>query len=296
MSLLYLVLLPVTFFFLYNLVKLITGSNGKLPPGPRKFPFIGSMFSMMSSELPHHALRNLAKKHGPLMHLQLGEVSTIVVSSTRVAKEILVKHDFAFANRPEILVTKYVFYDSTDLAFSPYGSYWRQMRKICTLELLSAKKVKSFSSIREEEVSVLTESILKSSLEGTVVNLSKHIFSLMNTIISRAAFGLIYKDQDRLLDMLQQMADLGKGFDVADIFPSYKFLHVLTGMEGKLKKLHQNLDKTLNSIIDDHHKTSASKTGTNDEDFLDILLRCKDSSDLEFPITLDNIKAVILVS
>lgn len=127
-----------SFFFLYNLVKLIRRSISyaapKLPPGQRKFPLIGNMLSMVSSEQPHHVLRNLARKHAPLMHLQLGEIYALVVSSPRVAKEILVKHDLAFASRPEILVSKYVFYNS-NIAFSPYGNYWRQLRKICTLEV-----------------------------------------------------------------------------------------------------------------------------------------------------------------
>ncbi|KAF3455598.1 hypothetical protein FNV43_RR00232 [Rhamnella rubrinervis] len=37
--------------------------------------------------LPHQSLRNLAMKYGPLMHLQLSEVSNIIVSSPEMAKE-----------------------------------------------------------------------------------------------------------------------------------------------------------------------------------------------------------------
>ncbi|EYU31466.1 hypothetical protein MIMGU_mgv11b022267mg [Erythranthe guttata] len=52
-----------------------------------------------------------------------------------------------------------MWYDYTDLAFSPYNEYRRQMRRICVVELLSAKNVKSFGSIRQDEVSILIKSI-----------------------------------------------------------------------------------------------------------------------------------------
>lgn len=189
-------------------------------------------------------------------------------------------------------------YNNTDIAMSPYGSYWRQLRKICTLELLSAKKVQSFSYIREEEVKLLIESISLSS--GSYINLTEKIYTLMNTITSRAAFGRIYKDQDLLVQMLQEMADLAGGFDVADLFPSYKFLHVVTRMSSKLAKIHQNLDTIFNNILHEHEnekeKAKGGKDGKNEEDLLDILFRLKDSGDLEFPISTSNIKAVILVS
>ncbi|PWA57601.1 cytochrome P450 [Artemisia annua] len=231
------------------------------------------------------------------MHLQLGEISALVVSSRRVAKEILIKNDIAFANRPEILAGK-IMYNSTDIALSPYGSYWRQMKKICTLELLSAKKVKSFSYIREAEVKLLTKSILSSS--GSPINLSEKLHTLMNTITSRAAFGRIHKDQDLLVRMLQEVTDLAGGFDVADLFPSYKFLHVVTRMSSKLERIHKILDSIFTNVIEEHEKDVQNRKGVKEgmykEDFLDILFRLKDSGDLEFPISTDNIKAVILVS
>lgn len=133
-------------------------SNAKLPPGPWRLPLIGNMHQLLGP-LPHHILRELAKKHGPLMRLQLGEISTIVVSSPEIAKEVLIKNDIVFAQRPHLIGLSIITYNSRDISLSPYGSYWRQVRKICTTELLNAKQVQSFRSIREEEVSTLVKSI-----------------------------------------------------------------------------------------------------------------------------------------
>ncbi|CDP14744.1 unnamed protein product [Coffea canephora] len=48
----------------------------------------------------HHLLRDLAKKYGALMHLKLGETSTIVVTSPEMAREIYRTNDIIFASRP----------------------------------------------------------------------------------------------------------------------------------------------------------------------------------------------------
>ncbi|XVF77144.1 hypothetical protein PTKIN_Ptkin14bG0017400 [Pterospermum kingtungense] len=61
-------------------------------------------------------LRDLAKQHGPLMHLQLGEVSAIVVSSPEMAKR----------SWPYVLAFGIVTYGCKDIAMAPYGNYWRQ--------------------------------------------------------------------------------------------------------------------------------------------------------------------------
>jgi cytochrome P450 len=263
-----------------------------LPPGPPKLPLIGSLLHM--GQLPHRSLKELAGKYGPLMHIQLGEISAIVVSSPRVAKLVMKTHDLSFASRPVILASEIVGYHNTDIAFAPYGDYWRQMRKIATLELLSAKKVRSFCYIREEEAKNLIESIHSTS--GKSFDLTEKVFSLTNNVICRATFGDRYKDQDYLIKILKQVVNLAGGFDVADLFPSLKLLHLATGMRPKLENLRKDLDRIFDEIINE--RTKRLKNGTNthedNEDIVDVLVRLKESGALEFPITQNNIKAVIL--
>ena len=70
-------------------------------------------------------------------------------------------------------------------------------------------------------------------------------------------------------------------------------------MKPKLEKLHQEMDKILDNILKEHREEKlAAKTGDEEasEDLVDILLRFQERDDLEFSITDNNIKAVILVS
>ncbi|GKV36160.1 hypothetical protein SLEP1_g44321 [Rubroshorea leprosula] len=127
------------------------GCSSKLPPGPRKLPLIGNLHNFVGI-LPHHCLRNLAKKYGPIMHLQLGEVSTFVISSIETAKDVMKTHDLIFASRPSFPSLKLLTHNFTNIELAPYGDYWRQVRKICTTELLNPMRVRSFKTIREEEL------------------------------------------------------------------------------------------------------------------------------------------------
>jgi len=147
-------------------IKLSTSKSSitNLPPGPWT-TLIGNIHQIISSSMPYHCLRNLAEKYGPLMHLKLGEVSYKIVTSPELAKEVMKTQDLNFCDKPNLLLSTIFTYNATDIAFCPYADYWRQLRKICVVLLLSSKHVQSFQSIREEEVSKLVKSI--STCEGS---------------------------------------------------------------------------------------------------------------------------------
>ncbi|KAK8575124.1 hypothetical protein V6N12_062800 [Hibiscus sabdariffa] len=288
-------LLPMSWafvLFLFMVFKLRVRSKN-LPPSPWKLPLIGHLHLFMSS-LPHRRLMELSKRHGPVMHLKLGELSHVVVSSPEAAKQVMNTHDINFANRPYLLAAEIILYNFSDIAFSSYGGYWRQLRKICTLELFSKQRVQSFRSIREKEVSSLVRSIL--SNQGSKINLGEMLFNLSYNIALRAAFAGRCKPHQTFLSVLKKVTEVGAGFSIADLFPSIKFLPVITGMRAKLERLHRELDAMLESIIEEHRASNANPKKRDDEidDLVDVLLNLQDHGDLEVPLTTDNIKAVIL--
>ncbi|KAK4435791.1 cytochrome [Sesamum alatum] len=260
----------------------------KLPPSPPKLPVIGHLHHLVGG-LPHHALRRVAQKYGPVLYLKLGQVSAVVVSSREATKEVVKIQDPACADRPESIGSKIMWYDYTDIAFSPYNEYWRQMRKICILELLSAKNVKSFGSIRQDEVSRLVKSLQSSS--GEAINLTEKVFAFTSSITCRAAFGKVMRDRDMLIAMLKKAVTMAGGFELADLFPSSKLLNVLSWNKYKLLRMRRKLDAVLDVILEEHKLKQSGEFGG--EDIVDVLLRMQKNGELQFPITNDNIKAVI---
>ncbi|XP_030527511.1 desmethyl-deoxy-podophyllotoxin synthase-like [Rhodamnia argentea] len=290
--------------FLFLILKQWKKSNdakkdppSKLPPGPKMLPLLGNLHQMTGS-LPHHSLRNLARRHGPIMRLQLGEILTIVISSADAVKEILGKNELIFAQRPEITALEVMSYENSSFVFSPYGEYWRQMRKICVLELLSMKRVLSFRSIREEECWNVTKAIQSS--QGKPVNLSKMVLNLINDITSRAAFGERCKYRDEFLSFLKEVTMLGGGFELPDLFPSIWFLRYLSRMKPAWERLHKKIDLILDHIIEEHKEKLKGDGGNNEEnknareDLVDVLLNLQKSSEMNYFIKPHVIKNIVM--
>ncbi|XP_068644096.1 premnaspirodiene oxygenase-like [Aristolochia californica] len=281
----------ILFLFVRKAKRPAAGS--KLPPGPRKLPIIGNIHNVVGS-LPQKVLRDLAQKYGPLMHLRLGQLSVVVVSSPDIAKEMLKTHDLNFSQRPDMICTKIISYGYADLVFAPYGDLWRQLRKICILEILSAKRVQSFDKIREEETTNLVQFI--SSIAGSPINLSKKLFILSIDIIARCIFGDRCDDQDGFKMTLEENIKFLGVFNVADLFPSSRWICVLSRTESKFQKTHRKLDKIVSNIIEAHQEKMRTRKdeGRDQVEYLvDVLLRLQKHGDLQFELTLDNIKGVI---
>ncbi|KAL6196666.1 hypothetical protein ACLB2K_032280 [Fragaria x ananassa] len=238
-----------------------SGSKLKLPPSPTRLPLIGNLHQL--GTLPHRSLGTLSKKHGPLMLLHLGQVPTLVVSSAEMAKEVMKTHDTVFSSRPKTTAANILVYGCYDIGYAPYGEYWRQVRKLCVLELLSLKRVQQFQYARKEEIGELVNRIRKACLGQSPINLSEILIRASNNIMS----------------------------SLGDFFPSLSWIDSLRGLTARLNKTFVEVDGFLDQLIEEH-KTANREVES--KDFVDILLQLQKHSSPDFQITRDNLKAILI--
>ncbi|KAH0470791.1 hypothetical protein IEQ34_000514 [Dendrobium chrysotoxum] len=266
--------------------------NTKLPPGPWKLPLLGSIQQLITREQTHQRFYRLAQKYGPLFHIKLGHVDFVVASSSSTAREVLKTHDHVLASRPTLLAVEKIGYNSSGIGFSPYGPYWRQLRKLCTQELLSTKKVKSLSFIRYEEAQNILYKIKK--IAGSPVNLTEMFQEVSNMLITRTAIGNECKSRQRFILAMKETIKLLPMLRVADLFPSFSSLiSFFDGSSFQMKRLRREMDHVLEEIIMEH-KEKEVVTREMEEDLVDVLLRIQETGELQVPLTMDNVKAVIL--
>ncbi|XP_047076512.1 premnaspirodiene oxygenase-like [Lolium rigidum] len=267
----------------------------RLPPGPWALPVIGHLHHLAGA-LPHRALRDLARRHGPLMMLRLGELDAVVASSPDAAREIMKTHGASFASRPMTCIQQMAYGDDEGLIFAPYGEAWRQLRKICTVELLSSRRVQSFSSVREEELGRLLRSVAASA--SSPVNLTEGISAYVADATVRAIVGSQFKQRDAYLKMLHDGLEIVPGMTLPDIFPSSRLVRFFSSVPGRMLRHSQGMKQFMDAIIQEHQESRMSGGGDGgdreEKDLLDVLLRLQKEANSEYPLTTDNIKTVML--
>ncbi|KHG17975.1 Cytochrome P450 [Gossypium arboreum] len=102
---------------------------------------------------------------------------------------------------PFLLVAEIILYNFSDIGFAPYGGHWRQLRKVCTLELLSTKREQSFRSIREEQISSLKE-FVEALGSFSIIDLFPSIKLLPVISGRRAKFETFHHDLDAMLQSI----------------------------------------------------------------------------------------------
>lgn len=136
--------------------------RSRLPPGPKEIPILGH----------------------------------IIVSSAQAAKLFLQTHDHVFASRPPHQAAKYLSWNQKNMSYAAYGPYWRNMRKLCTLELFSSSRTTSFQPMRKQELTLFTKSIKEAANQCIAVDVSGKVSSLVADMSCRMIFGKKYEDKD----------------------------------------------------------------------------------------------------
>lgn len=303
-DLLFLLLIPFIIYIVlvFNYSWLFKTSKAKKPlnpPSPPKLPIIGNLHQVGS--IPPRSLKSLAEKHGPIMLLHFGTKPVIVISSADAAKEVMRTHDLSFADRPKTYAAKKLLYQFKDMSFCPYGEYWRQIRSISVLQLLSYKRVQSFRGIREEEVAIMVEKIKQSCASSSILNADEIFLNLTNDIVCRAAFGRKFSEEkggsQYVNKLFRDLTTLLGDFNVGDFIPWLRWVNYVNGFEEKVNRVAKEMDEYLEHVLDGTRKRleSVGDGELNQQSFATVLFEFQRNNANDFAGDRDFVKALILV-
>ncbi|KAL3719451.1 hypothetical protein ACJRO7_004417 [Eucalyptus globulus] len=272
-------------------VRYKSRSSRKLKTPPEvvgAWPVVGHLPIIAKSHLPHKTLGSMADKYGPIFTVRLGLFPAVVVSSSEIAKECCTKHDHALASRPQLIASEVMGYNSASFGLAPYGPYWRDMRKIVTLEMLSARRIES-----------LLNPIVASATDIAIRELHKiwtekkkdsgHILVDLNQWFGRLSISIVLKvvagkgsysgnamvdeeEKQRCQHASREFLKLIGMFTVADALPFLRWLD-LGGHEKSMKKIAKEFDTILSGWLEEHKKNSKSSSENgDDQDFIDVML------------------------
>ncbi|KAJ4845308.1 hypothetical protein Tsubulata_051334, partial [Turnera subulata] len=261
------------FFLVYLVLKswlqITRKQQHSLPPSPRALPIIGHLHLMKKPI--HRTLQSLSQKYGPIMSLRFCSRPVLVLSSPAAVQECFTNNDIIFANRPPLLISKYLNYNCTTLVAANYGEHWRNLRRISAIEIFSSTRLKSFRGIREDEVKILLRKLYHASKHGfSKVGLRSMFMDMTYNIIMRMVAGKRYYGEDvkdieearEFKDIMQEYSDCAGMSNLVDFFPVLKWVGC-NGFVKRLVRLSQRMDLFMQNLIEEHRANIDGNTMIN---------------------------------
>nr|TKW28791.1 LOW QUALITY PROTEIN: hypothetical protein SEVIR_3G351100v2 [Setaria viridis] len=256
--------------------SIISTKNHRLPPGPARLPILGNLHQMAGA-LPHRRLRDLARRHGPVMALRLGAVPAVVVSSASAARDVLRTHDADCCSRPDPRHAGAPPAVHNDVAFSPYSERWRERRRLMVAEFLSKRRVQDTWHAREAEVDKLIGRLAGAGRERPVL-LEEHVFAYMDGIVGTVAFGNVYGTEhfaykEHFHHVIDEAMVVRSSFSAEDYFPNAlgRLADRLAGAAALRERVFAEFDAFFEMMLEHHLDPSRAKPD-NGSGLIDVLI------------------------
>ncbi|XP_009770013.1 ferruginol synthase-like [Nicotiana sylvestris] len=274
----------------------------RLPPGPRGLPILGFL-PFLRPNL-HHQLTELSQQYGPIYKFWLGSKLCIVLNSPSLAKEVVRDQDSVYANRDSSIAGLLATYGGLDIAFSPYGSYWRDIRKLFVSEMLSNRNLEACYSLRKQEV---RKTIRKVHTKiGYPIDIGELAFVTEMNVVMSMIFGSNFveekekhaKDGAEFRELVIKFTQMLAKPNISDFFPMlarFDLQGIQKEMEALLKSVENILDPAINEcmkMLSDKRKDEIQ--GNDKKDFMQILLELMEQKNIGKSVDLVQIKAILL--
>nr|QHT64453.1 cytochrome P450 712K3 [Tripterygium wilfordii] len=266
-------------------------------PSPPALPLVGHIHLL--TKYVHICFQKLALKYGPLLFLRFGSFKFLLISSASVVTEVFKSNDVAFASKPMSVFEDRLIFANIGFIFSPYGEYWRYMKKMTVTELLGSKQLQRSHNVRREELHRYLKKVLEKAQESEVFSLGTELMKLTNNTICRMALSTRCSEEDNEAEKIKELVDgsLELGMKLAMVNMAGPLKKLGVWMYGKEdREINRKCDELLERIWKEHEERAKRDGGVDreDKDLMDILLEAYHDEKAEFKINKNQIKAFIL--
>ncbi|CUA73702.1 O-methylsterigmatocystin oxidoreductase [Rhizoctonia solani] len=249
-----------SFAVLYEQSKM---STLPLPPGPRRWPVFGSIFSMPGDNDMREKFGEWKNKYGDVVYSRVLDQDIIILNSREAAFELLECRSYKYSDRPRLVMANELVGWGYSLATMGYGDRHKRMRKLFH-EGMSAKAMEKLGYMLEHETIKFIQNLLE-----TPEKLQSHARKATNATVFKVTYGYNVKDvDDPILAKAEETVDMFSyvtlpGTWLVDSFPSLKHLPwapFKTKAQGWQKLVHEfrdmPADYTLNQMAQGKNEPS----------------------------------------
>ncbi|KAA8543533.1 hypothetical protein F0562_021721 [Nyssa sinensis] len=273
---------------LYNFHRIRSNSNksktSEAPEPSGAWPILGHLH-LLGGDLPvARTLGAMADKYGPVYSLRLGSNPAIVVSSWEAVKDCFTTNDTIFATRPTMAVGKYLGYDHSVFALAPYGPYWRDVRKMVTLELLTNHRLEKLKHVRSSEIDYCIQDLYSVCLNNgdnpSTVVINKWFEHLTFNISLRMLVGKRFSASTcsesntegwHVKEAIKKALYLSGVFVVSDAIPWLEWMDIGGHVKG-MKQTAKELDVIIGNWLEEHIQKRKESCTIQERDFMDVML------------------------
>ncbi|KAB2020921.1 hypothetical protein ES319_D07G103400v1 [Gossypium barbadense] len=251
-----------------------------IPEPSGSLPLIGHLHLLGGKEPLCKKLATMADKHGPFYSLKLGTHRVLVVNGWEIAKACFTDNDRTLATRANTAGGRYMGYNNAIIAFAPYDEYWRNIRKMAIVELLSSHRLEKLKHIRFSEMDSFVKELYGLSRNGDKVTISEALERLTFNINLRMLFGKRFSGNDygevnsepwRYKKAIKLALYLFGIFVLADALPWLERFDI-QGHVRSMKETAKELDSIISVWLGEHLKKKRENQGASESDFMDVML------------------------
>ncbi|KAJ6302175.1 hypothetical protein OIU77_016295 [Salix suchowensis] len=280
----------------------VRGSRYKTEKGLRApepsgaLPIIGHLHLLGKQMTLARTFAAMADKYGPIFTIRLGKYPTVVVSNHEAIKECFTTHDRSISSRPRSSTGEYLGYNYAAFGFTNSGPFWRDMRKIVSIQLLSSHRLKSLRHVQVSEVHTLINDLYllcKKNKQGSArIVISECFERLTINMITRMIAGKRYlrsteaeKEEEgkRIGKLMKEYMYISGVIVPSDLIPFLGWMNHFPGPVKTMKRLSRELDSLMESWIQEHklkrlESTTENTSKMEGDDFIDVMLSLLDDS------------------